>query len=156
MTEHELFCRDLLRYGTLLQLTRVIGGSVCPCILGSGDYTPEWHRVHPGEPDCNGSGRIGTETVEIGIRAYVFNYAMLKTFVKFSPVGTICEKDIMLIGAVNNNDRSYLDLGELDKRNDTFEYQGERYRLRQSDLISTDERIARFAVLRRLEAGEVS
>lgn len=156
MTEHELFCRDLVRYGATLQLKRMTGGTVCPCTLGTGDYTPEWHRVHPGEPDCGGSGRVGTETVTLEIRAYVFNYAMLRTFVKFGPAGTICEKDIMLIGAVNNSDGSYLDLSELDKYNDTFEYEGERYRLRQSDLISTNERIARFAVLRQLETGEES
>ncbi len=154
MTDHQLFCQDVLRYGTDLTLVRHVGGSDCPCTEKTGVYSPEWHRNHPDDTDCESIGRTGTVVSELSIKAFVFNYTMVKTFVQFQVVGNVTARDMMIIGTVNTVDGAFLDLNTLDLLNDYFEYNGCRYRLKQSEILSSDEKVAQFAILRQIQGQE--
>ena len=122
MTDRELYCRDLLKHGLSVTIVRETGGTICPCTTATGEYSPEWHRNNASEPDCSGLGRLDTVTTTIPAKAFIFNYMLLKNFKRLGPIGTICHKDLMMIGTVKEADAAFVDLSDMDAKLDYVLY----------------------------------
>ncbi|MBN2410843.1 hypothetical protein JXQ31_04060 [candidate division KSB1 bacterium] len=150
MTDRELFCRDLLKHGASVSIVRETGGTICPCTTETGEYSPEWHRNNPAEPDCGGLGRLNTLTTTIPAKAFVFNYMLLKNFKRLEPIGTIYHKDLMMIGTAKEDDATFIDLSDMDEKLDFVLYQSEKYKVRQTDQLASNDTVAQFFILRRI------
>jgi len=150
MTDRELFCRDLLTHGVSLSIVQETGGIVCPCTLTTGEYSPEWHRNNPAEPDCEGLGRLNTETTTTPAKAFIFNYMLLKNFSRLEPIGTVTHKDLMMIGTARQADAEFIDLSGMNERRDYVLYQSKKYKVKQIDNLATGDTVAQFLILRRI------
>jgi len=150
MTDRELFCRDLLKHGVSVTIVRETGGTDCPCISLTGEYSPEWHRNNPTEPDCGGLGRLNTVTTTVPAKAFVFNYMLLKNFRRLEPIGAVCHKDLMMIGTAREADAVFIDLSDMDAKRDFVLYQSKKYKVRQMDNLTTGDTVAQFLILRQI------
>ena len=120
MTDRSVFMLDCYRFGNTATATQVTG-TACGCVKSSGS-SREWHRLHPDDDNCNGTGLVNTTTTTTSVKAFFTNRLQsLMTFLnqyKKTEIGELDDADLFMYGVAKASDASYFDISGLKETGD--------------------------------------
>jgi len=155
MTDKEIFCQDLLNYGTTGSLV-VVAGDTCPCFaFGHADgYSAEWHRLNSDEDDCNSTGIINKVLTTTSIKAYFFpagaavgNRSMSKEILE--AIGEVTMDDYIMFGTVKVSDGSFVDMSGLTYSKDYVIFDSKYWTIHNVYDLRTSAEVGQWIILKR-------
>ena len=159
MTYQDQFMETLLYNGNSASIV-VTSGTNCPCAVKYGTYSPEWHVDNPLAENCNGTLKIAETATTYSAKAVFLNkYEALDTYLKnfkLEEIGKLTDADLFMVGTVNVDDLTFLDLlgfdSDVDKirHNTTITVDSKTYLINHIyELNAADETVAQLALLKR-------